>query len=101
MTFDELQNEFLKLKGRLDAFERGDRFVISKLIQIGDGHDIQLGRSTGTMIGTATDQKLGFFGHTPVVKQGAISAPSGGSVIDIEGRNAITSIINKDAAYGL
>lgn len=35
-----------------------------------DGANIALGTTTGTQIGTATTQKLAFFGATPVVQQG-------------------------------
>lgn len=36
-----------------------------------DGANIILGSTTGTQIGTATTQKLGFFGATPVVQRSA------------------------------
>jgi hypothetical protein len=37
-------------------------------LQIGDGKNIILGTTTGTKIGTATTQKLGFYDKTPVVQ---------------------------------
>lgn len=40
-------------------------------ITIGDAIDMPLGTTTGTKIATATTQKLGFFGMTPVVQQAA------------------------------
>jgi hypothetical protein len=36
---------------------------------IGEANDISVGTTTGTKIGTAAAQKLGFFGVTPVVQQ--------------------------------
>ena len=72
-----------------------DRYSFSKHIQLLDGRNIQTGITTGTKIGTATDQKLGFFGETPVAQQGAITAPSGGSVadaIDSSARSKINDI---------
>jgi hypothetical protein len=48
-----------------------DRFVVAKLIQLLDGRNIQTGRTTGTQIGTAADQKLAFFGAAPVAQQSA------------------------------
>jgi hypothetical protein len=36
---------------------------------IGEANDIAVGTTTGTKIGTATTQKLGFFGVTPVAQQ--------------------------------
>ncbi len=38
-----------------------------------DGADFILGTSTGTMIGTTTTQKLGFYGATPIVKGSAFT----------------------------
>ena len=101
MTHDELQSEFLKLKARLDAYEASDRFIMSTTLQLLDGRNIQLGRGTGTKIGTAADQKLAFYGATPIVRQGAISAPSGGATVDAQSRTAITSIINALRNVGL
>jgi hypothetical protein len=48
-----------------------DKFVFQKHVQLFDGRNIQTGRTTGTKIGTAADQKLGFFGVTPVAQQSA------------------------------
>src|SRR5208282_448460 len=36
---------------------------------IADAGNVVLGSTTGTQIGTATTQKLGFYGATPVVQQ--------------------------------
>ena len=58
----------------------------------GDGSNIPLGTTTGTKIGPATSQKLGFFNKTPITQPGAISAPSGGGTQDNEARTAINSI---------
>lgn len=70
-----------------------DKFVFDRLIQFLDGRDIQLGKTTGSSIGTATNQKLSFHGVTPVVQAGAISAPAGqANDLDTEARNAINSI---------
>jgi hypothetical protein len=40
-------------------------------LTFGDGINIPLKTTTGTKIGTATTQKLGFFNATPVIQQGA------------------------------
>lgn len=42
----------------------------------GNGIDIKTGTSTGTKIGTASNQKLGFFGVTPVNQPDTISDAS-------------------------
>jgi hypothetical protein len=49
----------------------GSRFTFQNHIQIFDGRNIQSGRAVGTKIGTGSDQKLGFFGATPVIRQPA------------------------------
>lgn len=64
------------LEQRLNKIEKSDRYLFERLIQMFDGRNIQLGKTTGTMIGTETTQKLGFFAKTPIVQPGAISAPS-------------------------
>ena len=46
-----------------------DRNMVEKpLTQYLDGRNIQVGRGTGTRIGTGTDQKLGFFNKTPIIQ---------------------------------
>ena len=40
---------------------------------LGDANDIALGTTTGTKIGTATTQKLGFYNATPVVQPTAVA----------------------------
>jgi len=55
-----------------------DRFTFQQNIQIFDKYNIQLGRTTGTKLGTATDQKLGLWGVTPVIQQLKIADPTGG-----------------------
>ena len=55
----------------------GDRYVFSKNLELRDGRNVQVGRTTGTKIGTATDQKLGFFGATPVDQPATVADASG------------------------
>lgn len=55
----------------------GDNYVASRHFQLLDGRNIRLGKSTGTIIGTATDQKLGFFNTTPVVQPSNPGTASG------------------------
>lgn len=54
---------------RLEEFIKSDRFTFYKNLQILDGRNIQLGKTTGMKIGTETSQKLGFFNKTPVIQQ--------------------------------
>lgn len=46
----------------------------TKNIKIVDGHDVILETTNGTKIGTATNQKLGFFNATPIVQPTAAGA---------------------------
>ncbi len=59
------------IREELAAVLGTDKFVFQKHIQLFDGRNIQTGRTTGTKIGTAADQKLGFFGVAPVAQQSA------------------------------
>jgi hypothetical protein len=93
MTPQELKNEIDILKARLNAYELSDRFMMNKTFQLMDGRNIQLGKSTGTKIGTATDQKLSLFGVTPVAQQVNIPYPAGGVTVDSQARGAVTSVI--------
>jgi len=47
----------------------GNKAPGSTTFTLGDAWNIVVGTSTGTKIGTATSQKLGFFNATPVVQQ--------------------------------
>ena len=71
-----------------------DRYIFHKLVQFLDGRNIQVGRTNGTKIGTATDQKIAFYGETPVVQAGAIGAPSTPSAayVQAEAQSAVTAI---------
>jgi hypothetical protein len=68
---------------------------------LADGVDIAVGSTTGTMIGTASTQKLAFYGETPVVQGLAVSPAVGGGTIDAQARTAIDAIIARLAAVGI
>jgi hypothetical protein len=57
--------------------------------------------TTGSKIGTATGQKLGFWNATPVVQQAHIADATGGATVDTEARAAIASINALLATLGL
>lgn len=63
--------------------------------------DLIFGTTTGTKIGTATTQKIGFWNVTPVVQQAHIADPTAGAVIDAEARTAIDSILAQLATTGM
>lgn len=81
------------IRDELQELLASDRYIFHKTIQVLDGRNIQVGKTTGTKIGTEATQKVGFYGETPVVQAGAISTPSGGATVDAEARTAITSVI--------
>lgn len=68
---------------------------------LADGVDIALNTTTGSKIGTATTQKLGFWNTTPVVQPTHIADPAGGATVDAEARTAINAINAMLAATGL
>ena len=86
----------------LQGFVGTDRYTFQKHLQIHDGKNIQTGRTTGTIIATATDQKIGFFAKAPVVRQSSFSAlgTSGGDDDGIA-RAAINTIRTALVNYGL
>jgi len=92
-------DEIAQLKQRIDLLENfmadfvySDRYIAQKHMQFMNGKNIQLAKLNGTKIGTAADQKIGFYGKTPVVQASAITSPSGGLTVDGPARSAIDSI---------
>jgi len=78
-----------------------DRVLFEKHLQIMDGRNVQVGKTTGTKIGTESTQKLGFYGVTPVDKPDTISDPSGGTTQDTQARTAINALIDRLQELGL
>ena len=70
-------------------------------LTIADGLDVILDTTTGTKIGTATGQKLGFYNATPVDQPVTVADPTGGATIDAESRTAIDAIIDRLQELGL
>lgn len=63
------------------------RFASTGLMTVADAHNIAVGSTTGTKIGTATTQKLGFWNATPIVQpasanQAALTDSTTGSTAD-------------------
>jgi hypothetical protein len=64
--------------------------------------DIVTDTTTGTKIGTATTQKIGFFNATPVDQPATVADPSGVTTDeDVEARTAINAIIDRLQELGL
>ena len=57
------------LDEKLSKFDFSDRFIIYKTMQFLDGRKIQTGKTTGLYIGSATDQKIGFYNTLPIVQR--------------------------------
>ncbi len=87
---------------QIDAFSNagGNDFEIYNAGRLYQGKDIVLSTS-GVQIGTATNQKLAFWGATPVTQPATVNPPSGGSVVDVEARQAISTIIDRLKTLGL
>ncbi len=67
---------------------------------IADGVNWSFGTSTGTQIGTAISQKIGFFGATPVVQQTGGSATAGASYTSTE-QGMLNHVYSAARAFGL
>jgi hypothetical protein len=80
--------------GTIESF----RVLITGDLQIADARNIALNTATGTKIGTATTQKLGFFNATPVVQQSAITSPTA-DVTSL--KTAVDAIRTRLTALGL
>jgi len=99
---EQLKMRVADLERMLSLLFHSDRYTFSKLIQIMDGRNIQTGRTTGTKIGTATDQLVGFYGNSPVNQPDTVSDPSGQTNdLDSEARTAINSLIDRLQELGL
>lgn len=69
--------------------------------QFSEGINLAFGTSTGSMIGSAPAELLGFWGATPVSQPAFISDPTGGGTEDSEARTAINAILDLLASTGL
>jgi hypothetical protein len=83
-----------------------DRFLFNKLSQIMDGQSIQVGQTTGTKIGTAITQKIGFYGVVPVDQPALVNDPGavGGVYSQAEVQavaNAVVALIDRLQELGL
>ncbi len=65
-----------------------------------DGTNLTLGTATGTQLGTAATQKLGFFGKTPVV-QPTMGAATAGSSFTANEQTMLQTVYNVVRSLGL
>ena len=69
-------------------------------LDISGDHDLIIGTSTGTKIGTAATQKIGFFNATPAAQQsgtGEATGTSGGSGTALHANATITGNVGSTA----
>ena len=82
LDITESTNSYLKFT----TTNTGEKVVLGKDLDISGDHDLIIGTSTGTKIGTAATQKIGFFNATPIVQP----AGSGTSTVASAGSGATT-----------
>jgi len=70
----QLSNTVKNLANVIGMVVLSDRFMFDKTLQIGDGKNIQLGRTNGTKFGLSTSELLAFYGTTPVNQPAALTA---------------------------
>ena len=73
LDITESTNSYLKFT----TTNSGEKIVFGKDLDISGDHDLIIGTSTGTKIGTAATQKIGFFNATPVVQQSGVNEGTG------------------------
>lgn len=96
--------ECLNVKDLTVKYLRGDGVTaisFQNSLDLSGGQSIILNSSSGNNIGTATSQKIGFYGVTPVDQPTTVSDPSGGATQDAEARTAIEAIIDRLQELGL
>lgn len=75
--------------------------TLTSSLALNDGINITTGTSTGSMICSASGQKLGFWGTTPVTRPSSIPDASGGATVDTQARSAINSLLSAMRSVGL
>jgi hypothetical protein len=96
LDITESSNSYLKFT----TTNSGEKIVFGKDLDISGDHDLIIGTSTGTKIGTAATQKIGFFNATPVVQQnttGTTTGTSGGSGTALHTNATITGGVGSTA----
>jgi hypothetical protein len=73
LDITESTNSYLKFT----TTDSGEKVVFGKDLDISGDHDLIIGTGTGTKIGTAATQKIGFFNATPVVQQNGTNEGTG------------------------
>lgn len=96
LDITESSNSYLKFT----TTNSGEKVVFGKDLDISGDHDLIIGTSTGTKIGTAATQKIGFFNATPAAQQTAAAlttGTSGGSGTALHANATITGNVGSTA----
>ena len=101
MPNDSLEQRVETLENLVYSLLAPGMMTIQNNVQIFDGRTIQVGKKYGTMIGTESTQKLGFYGVTPVVQQAVSTIASGSSASDGTARAGVNAIITALIAVGI
>lgn len=103
--FTQLKREVQELKSKMDSFfdiyyrtNQIDKTELYNKLVI--HNDIEISKN-GSRIGTSANEKLGFYGATPVNQPNTVSDPSGGAVVDLQARTIISTIIDRLQELGL
>jgi hypothetical protein len=64
----QLQERVKTLESIIHQMVYSDRYVFSRQIQMLDGRNFQFAVGTGTKFGTGSQQKIAFYGATPIVQ---------------------------------
>ena len=68
------------IKEELEALIKSDSYTIHKRMQFLDKVNMEFSPTTGTRIGTAITQKIGFYNATPIIQRsGSAQAAVGGT----------------------
>ncbi len=98
---DDLEQRIQQLEERLNILDANGLFVMPKLMKFNEGINIQVGKTTGTMIGTEATQKIGFFGHAPVPQSVLNFNVQAGSTYTSVEQNILNGLQNELIKYGL
>lgn len=101
MSPEELQKQIDDLKERFERFSKSDRYIFEKELEIANGRDFKFSTETGSKFGTGTDQKMSFYGVTPVDQPDTVSDVSLQSLVGsdtVHLANLITDMTNLQAA---
>jgi hypothetical protein len=97
----DLERRLRILEGFLDAIDSHERYTFQKDVELLPGRNIITAGATGTKIGTAATQRLGFWGKSPAVQPAAVSNPTGGATIDTEMRTSYGTLLSRLRVIGI